>query len=145
MLIKSETFASVGGFCPDYFMYAEDMHLCWEISRRGKKVVYQPAAEIIHHGGGASGGDFSSFSCLEMRRALHHFIRCRQGICAGFAYRGLIAVSALVRLAALSTAFAVQGGDHRPLIRISLSRWWTNLRWAICLTRHMTSRNAEFA
>jgi GT2 family glycosyltransferase len=131
MLIHRETFVSVGGFCPDYFMYAEDMHLCWEVSKLGKTVVYQPAAEIVHHGGGASAGDFSSFSCLEMRSALHHFIRCRQGVCAGFAYRMLIAVSALVRLTALSAAFSLQTGDHRSRIRVSLSRWWTNLCWAL--------------
>lgn len=135
MLIHRDTFARVGGFCPDYFMYAEDMHLCWEVSKIGKTVVYQPAAGIVHHGGGASAGDFSRFSCLEMRRALHHFIRCRQGVCAGFAYRALIAVSALVRLTALSVAFSVKSGDHRSRIRVSLTRWWTNLRWAISPAR----------
>lgn len=139
MLIHRDTFATAGGFCPDYFMYAEDMHLCWEVSKLGKTVVYQPAAEIVHHGGGASAGDFSRFSCLEMRRALHHFIRCRQGVFAGFAYRALIAVSALVRLTALSAAFPVQSGDHRSLMRVSLTRWWTNLRWAISPARSLAS------
>jgi GT2 family glycosyltransferase len=145
MLIHRDTFASIGGFCRDYFMYAEDMHLCWEISKLGKTVVYQPAAEIIHHGGGASAGDFSRFSCLEMRRSLHHFIRCRQGVCAGLAYRALIGVTALVRLAALSAAFSLQKGAHRSRSRVSLSRWWTNLRWAIRPAHSPISEQARLA
>jgi hypothetical protein len=136
MLIHRETFAKVGGFCPDYFMYAEDMHLCWDVSKLGKTVVYQPAAEIMHHGGGASAGDFSRFSCLEMRRALHHFIRCRQGVCAGHAYRLFMAISALMRLTLLYLALSLQNGDHRTRFRNSLACWGTNLRWAIRPVRH---------
>jgi GT2 family glycosyltransferase len=145
MLIHRDTFASVGGFCPDYFMYAEDMHLCWEVSKLGKTIVYQPAAEIVHHGGGASAGDFSRFSCVEMRRALYHFIRCRQGVCAGLVYRALIAVSALVRLTALSAAISLQTGDQRSRIRVAISRWWTNLRWAIRPARPLVSGQARLA
>jgi GT2 family glycosyltransferase len=131
MLVHRDTFAQVGGFSPDYFMYAEDMHLCWEIYKLGKSVVYHPAAEVMHHGGGASTGDFSCFSCLEMRRALHHFILCRQGTGAGLAYRALIAVSAIARLTALSAAISLQSGVRRSRTRASLTRWWTNLLWAI--------------
>lgn len=138
MLIHRDTFASAAGFCPDYFMYAEDMHLCWELSKLGKSVVYHPAAAIMHHGGGASAGEFSRLSCLEMRRALHHFISCRQGSGAGLTYRALIAISAVVRLLALSAAYSFQTGGHRSHIKVALSRWWTNLRWAIRLPRPVT-------
>lgn len=145
MLVKRETFARIGGFCPDYFMYAEDMHLCWDVSKLGKTVVYQPAAEIVHHGGGSSVGDFSKFSCLEMRRAIHHFIRCRQGVCAGHAYRVLIAISALVRLSVLVAAFALKAGDHRRRIRSSLARWWANLLWAVRPARLLVSGREQCA
>lgn len=135
MLIHREIFASVGGFCPDYFMYAEDMHLCWEISKLGKQIIYHPAAAIMHHGGGASVGEFSRFSCLEMRRAIHQFIRCSQGEAAALSYRALIVLSATVRLMALSVAFSLRSGLHRSRIKISLNRWWANLWWAIRPTR----------
>ena len=130
MLIHRETFASVGGFCPDYFMYAEDMHLCWDVAKLGKRIVYQPASAIIHHGGGASSGEFSRFSCIEMNRAIHQFIVSRQGKWAGLAYRWLIGISALIRLVLLAGVWTLSSGQRRNRRSTSIRRWWTTLRWA---------------
>lgn len=130
MLLPRELFARIGGFCPQYFMYAEDMHLCWDVSKSGKRVVYQPAANIIHHGGGSSSGDFSRFSCLEMRRAVHRFIIAREGRVGGFAYRAFVGASAAGRLALLGTAFAVAAPTRRADLLDSIKRWWITLRWA---------------
>ena len=129
MLIHRADFTTVGGFSPDYFMYAEDMQLCWELSKLGKRIVYQPAAVITHHGGGASSGGFSRFSCLEMRRAVHRFIIGRQGIGGGLAYRVLVGASAVGRLALLVGAFVVASRSHRVVVRSSIKRWWTTLTW----------------
>lgn len=131
MLVHRDTFHRVGGFCPDYFMYAEDMHLCWQIAQLGKTIVYQGNSVIIHHGGGSSAGDFSKFSCLEMRRAVHHFISCRQGDFAGFLYRSGIGTSAVIRLLVLSFASVFGTQARRSQIRISTNRWLTNLRWSL--------------
>ena len=130
MLLSSVLFARIGGFCPRYFMYAEDMHLCWDVSKFGKRVVFQPAANIIHHGGGASHGDFSRFSCLENRRAVHHFITAREGCAGGFACRALVSASAAGRLVFLGIAFAFASPTRRAVLRSSIQRWWTSLRWA---------------
>jgi len=76
---------------PSEFMHAEDTDLCWEIARLGKRIVYQPAAVIVHHGAGVSFGEFSRFSCLQMNLALHRLIVSRQGKWGGLAYRALMA------------------------------------------------------
>lgn len=131
MLVPRELFERVGGFCPHYFMYAEDMHMSWDVSKLGKRVVYQPNADIIHHGGGASTGEFSRFSCLEMRRAVHRFITTRQGLTRGIAYRAFVGTSAAGRLALLGTAFAIASPTRRAAARASIKRWWTTLRWAV--------------
>jgi N-acetylglucosaminyl-diphospho-decaprenol L-rhamnosyltransferase len=130
MLIPRELFSRLGGFSPHYFMYAEDMHLCWDVSKFGKRVVYQPAANIIHHGGGASAGDFSQFSCLEMRRAVHRFITAREGPVGGFAYRVSVGASAVGRLALLATVFALAAPTRRAASGVSIKRWWSSLRWS---------------
>lgn len=131
MLIPRDLFSRIGGFCPHYFMYAEDMHLCWDVSKLGKRVVYQPAAKIIHHGGGASAGEFSQFSCLEMRRAVHRFITLREGPAGGFAYRVFVGASAAGRLALLGSAFALATPTRRAAVRVSIRRWWSTLRWSV--------------
>lgn len=46
---------STGGFDEDYFMYAEDIDLCFRIKEKGFKVMYVPEVEIIHHKGVSSG------------------------------------------------------------------------------------------
>jgi N-acetylglucosaminyl-diphospho-decaprenol L-rhamnosyltransferase len=47
-LIGREAFESVGGFDEAYFMYAEDVDLCWRLGREGWHIAYVPAAEVTH-------------------------------------------------------------------------------------------------
>lgn len=46
MLLKRADAVAVGGFNEEYFMYSEDMELCYKIS---KKCLYDPSFSIIHH------------------------------------------------------------------------------------------------
>lgn len=41
----------VGGFDPAFFMYGEDVDLCYRIQKTGKTVMYVPATSIIHFKG----------------------------------------------------------------------------------------------
>jgi N-acetylglucosaminyl-diphospho-decaprenol L-rhamnosyltransferase len=47
-LVRREAWDGVGGFDPAYFMYMEDVDLCWRIGRAGWGVGYQPEAEVVH-------------------------------------------------------------------------------------------------
>ena len=47
-LVRRSAFEQVGGFDEAYFMYAEDVDLCWRLGRAGWKVAYAPAAEVTH-------------------------------------------------------------------------------------------------
>ena len=38
-------------FNEDFFMYGEDLELCWRLKQNGWRVVYTPAATILHHHG----------------------------------------------------------------------------------------------
>jgi hypothetical protein len=44
----------VGGFDEGYFMYSEELDLCRRIKEAGWRIVYLPAAQIIHHEGKSS-------------------------------------------------------------------------------------------
>ncbi len=48
MMIPETLFARVGGFDPDFFMYAEEEELTWRITREGYAAVSVPQAKIIH-------------------------------------------------------------------------------------------------
>ncbi|HLI15045.1 MAG TPA: glycosyltransferase family 2 protein [Acidimicrobiales bacterium] len=50
-LFRREAFDAVGGFDEGYFMYVEDLDLCWRLRRAGWEARYVPAARVVHHGG----------------------------------------------------------------------------------------------
>ncbi|MBI5326081.1 MAG: glycosyltransferase [Ignavibacteriae bacterium] len=51
MFVKREAFESVGGFDEIYFMYGEDIDLCYSIQRKGWKISYFHETSIIHYKG----------------------------------------------------------------------------------------------
>ncbi len=54
MLVRRRAFDQVGGFDPAYFMYVEDVDLCWRLRRAGWTVGYQPAGRVVHAVGASS-------------------------------------------------------------------------------------------
>ncbi|HWE70696.1 MAG TPA: glycosyltransferase family 2 protein [Acidimicrobiales bacterium] len=50
-LVRRSAFEQVGGFDERYFMYLEEVDLCWRLGRAGWKVAYVPAAVVTHHQG----------------------------------------------------------------------------------------------
>ena len=50
-LVRREAFEAVGGFDEGYFMYVEDLDLCWRLRRAGWRVLFEPAASVVHHQG----------------------------------------------------------------------------------------------
>ncbi len=48
LVARRQALEELGGFDESYFMYAEDMDLCWRARRAGWAVAYVPAAEVTH-------------------------------------------------------------------------------------------------
>ncbi len=60
MLIPKNIFNEVGGFDPDFFMYAEELDLCRRIEQKGHKIHYLETVSATHkHGGSSEGSDWS--------------------------------------------------------------------------------------
>lgn len=51
LLIRRALWERLGGFDPDFFMYAEEADLCLRAARLGARPWVTPEAEIVHHGG----------------------------------------------------------------------------------------------
>jgi len=54
MLVRRSAFEAVGGFDESYFMYVEDVDLCWRLGRAGWRIGYEPAGRVVHALGGSS-------------------------------------------------------------------------------------------
>ena len=50
-LVRRDAFQAVGGFDEAYFMYVEDVDLCWRLRRAGWGARYEPAAQVVHEQG----------------------------------------------------------------------------------------------
>ncbi|MEO0095211.1 MAG: glycosyltransferase [candidate division WOR-3 bacterium] len=60
MLVRNDTLKKVGYFDEDYFMYGEDIDLCYKIKKAGGKIYYTPKTKAIHYKGESTKkGEFS--------------------------------------------------------------------------------------
>jgi N-acetylglucosaminyl-diphospho-decaprenol L-rhamnosyltransferase len=48
LLVRRQAWDAVGGFDPSYFMYMEDVDLCWRLGRAGWRIGYEPGAAVVH-------------------------------------------------------------------------------------------------
>ncbi|PXV63121.1 hypothetical protein CLV62_1153 [Dysgonomonas alginatilytica] len=54
LFIRKSVFFEFGGFDKDFFMYFEEVELCYRLRKANYKIVSVPAAEIIHLQGGSA-------------------------------------------------------------------------------------------
>ena len=79
MLIRGEALTQVGLLDEQFFMYAEDLDLCYRIKQRGWQVWYNAAVTVLHYKGESSRqrSTFANVKFYETMRLFHdkHFKR----------------------------------------------------------------------
>src|SRR5881628_1080387 len=48
MAVRRDLFRQLGGFDPRYFIYGEDLDLCYRAARLGSRTIHVPAARAVH-------------------------------------------------------------------------------------------------
>ena len=132
ILAKRERFEAVGGFTDSYFMYGEDLDLCFKLHRSGCKVFYVPETSLVHFGGGSTGRAASNFSTVTMRESVYRFMRINRGILPALAYRLAMMSAALARLLLIGPMMLF--GNR--VVRHGLSswrKWFLILGWSLGL------------
>jgi N-acetylglucosaminyl-diphospho-decaprenol L-rhamnosyltransferase len=74
--LRRDALGDVGGWDERYFMYMEDLDLCWRLRARGWDVRYEPAASV-RHVQGASTARHPYRMLLEHHRSAWRFARRR--------------------------------------------------------------------
>jgi N-acetylglucosaminyl-diphospho-decaprenol L-rhamnosyltransferase len=46
--LRRDALAAVGGWDERYFMYVEDVDLCWQLRRAGWRIAYEPGGTVTH-------------------------------------------------------------------------------------------------
>ena len=48
MLFRSDVFREIGGFDEKFFLYYEDVDICWRLRQKGYEINFVPSVEVIH-------------------------------------------------------------------------------------------------
>jgi GT2 family glycosyltransferase len=48
LMVRADVFAAIGGFEPGYFMYHDDVDVCWRARLAGWRVRFVPDAAVVH-------------------------------------------------------------------------------------------------
>lgn len=75
LAIRRESFETVGGFDESFFLYAEEIDLCYRLHAAGWETHFTPEAKVIHIGG-ASTQHRRADMALQFFHSMLHFYRC---------------------------------------------------------------------
>ena len=79
-LYRRQTLQEMGGFDERFFAYLEDVDLGLRLQTAGCHGYYAARAEVFHHGGGTSGGEFSPLAVrLRTRNSLLLLLKSMPG------------------------------------------------------------------
>lgn len=94
MVLRKKALAEAGLFDEDYFMYLEDVDLCYRLKQAGWKVFFYPGARVTHYSGGSS-RKRSSRAIIEHQKSIYHFYKTyyEEAKC----WRWLVAAGLIVR------------------------------------------------
>jgi GT2 family glycosyltransferase len=140
IMIRREVFKSIGGFSADYFMYAEDMDLCYKAFKAGHRNYFLPTASVIHHGDSSVGKARSNFAVVMATDSLSRYFRKFHGDWYAWAYKTIITEMAFIRLFLLIPSrlrFSLASGKSPT--RASWNKWCAVLRWGFGLERWTAS------
>jgi N-acetylglucosaminyl-diphospho-decaprenol L-rhamnosyltransferase len=135
LMIERSAFAKAGMFSDEYFMYADDLDLCFKLSELGRRNYFVPAAVVIHHGGKSAGRKVRGWAVMAKFNSISKFFRKTRGPVYAGCYRLAMGVVAAVRLVILSimllTSSLIRG---RQSIKGSMVKWSAVLRWSAGLS-----------
>jgi GT2 family glycosyltransferase len=107
LMVRRSAIDKVGFFDPDYFMYGEDIDLCYRLKAGGWKIYFVPTAAAIHVKGTATRQETGKM-LYEFHRAMwifhrKHYAGSLPGIANGFIWLGIWSRWAALRLRARLT------------------------------------------
>jgi hypothetical protein len=120
----------VGGFTESYFMYGEDLDLCYKVRRAGFIVAYTPHTRLVHLGGGSSAGVVKATSNVNMRQSVYHFLELNRSKLAARTYRFTMALTSVARLL-LMAPLMLWGSAVVRHGRGSWNKWIAILLWSV--------------
>lgn len=115
VMLRRAALDQVGLMDDGYFMYSEEVDLCWRIKQAGWEVWYSPEATIVHHQGAAT-RQFRGEMLVQLHRSRYRFFAKHYPRYFGRVARLVVAIGVLkdlARAAAERLRGAIDDGEWR--------------------------------
>jgi GT2 family glycosyltransferase len=144
MMIGRKTFTDAGMFSEDYFMYAEDLDLCYKVNQLGLINYFVGTTAIVHHGGKSTRQTKVSQWATTMKfRAVQKFCVKTHGPFYGAVYRFAMGAAAINRVMILSIASQfLNNRVGRSEIKGPIEKWRAVAKWAFGFDNTLRKANS---
>jgi N-acetylglucosaminyl-diphospho-decaprenol L-rhamnosyltransferase len=107
LLMRRSALEEVGAFDERFFMYSEEMDLCYRLRQAGYEVWFVPEAEVVHHEGASSRQDLFLRN-VNFHESRYRFFRKHHGIAPALALRWFVFGTFLFQVAEEAVKFLLQ-------------------------------------
>jgi GT2 family glycosyltransferase len=122
LLLRKEVLDQVGLLDEDYFMYSEEVDLCYRIQRAGWRLFWVPQAEVVHFGG-QSTQQVPTEMFLNLYHSKIKYFRKHYGWTAAQIYKLILRLAALSRI--ILAPFVIFEHSSRRRRHLTLvDRYW---------------------
>jgi GT2 family glycosyltransferase len=122
LLLRKEVLDKVGFLDEEYFMYSEEVDLCYRIQRAGWRIFWVPQAQVVHFGG-QSTQQVPTKMFLHLYLSNIKYFRKHYGWSAAQIYKLILMIAALSRL--LLAPFVIFEHSSRRQKHLTLvDRYW---------------------
>ncbi|WP_420632177.1 glycosyltransferase family 2 protein [Candidatus Leptofilum sp.] len=97
LLIRKQVLDTVGLLDEEYFMYSEEVDLCYRLQKAGWKLFWVPQSQVVHFWG-QSAKQVMTEMFLQLYRAKLRFFRKHYGWLTAILYKFVLGLAALLRL-----------------------------------------------
>ncbi|MFI5268580.1 MAG: glycosyltransferase family 2 protein [Chloroflexota bacterium] len=127
LLVRRAALDEVGAFDERFFMYSEEMDLCYRFRRAGYEVWYVPEAEVLHHEAASSSQDLFRRN-VNFHESRYRFFRKHHGAAPALALRWFVFGTFLFQMAEEAAKFLLQPAK-RPMRRERVNLYSRIVKW----------------
>jgi N-acetylglucosaminyl-diphospho-decaprenol L-rhamnosyltransferase len=118
MLLRRQMLEEIGDFDTSFFMFDEEIDLCYRANRAGWSVIFWPGAEFVHVGGASTAAVWPAMYREQLRSHLR-FLAKHHGVEEAERARKLLAVAMRIRAA----VFGILGRRGRRALSLDAAAW----------------------
>jgi hypothetical protein len=122
LILRREVLDLIGYLDEDYFIYTEEVDLCYRIQRAGWRLYWVPQAEVVHIGG-QSTQQVPTEMFLNLYQSKIQYFYKHNGKLVAQIYKLILVFASLSRIVFTPIIF-FEKGDHRQRHLTLVDRYW---------------------